>query len=84
VVNQAVEGVIQLPAAEALITRRPAALPMIGGQDHAAGKDAAPLRRRSVGYDDLKDFTWLFKPHYEWIAEAATKSNQRAQYATSN
>lgn len=49
------------------------------------GRDAAPLATGgSVGYDDLKDFTWLFKPHHEWIAEAATKSNQRAQYATSN
>jgi len=46
------------------------------------GKEAAPLGRGgSVGYDDLKDFTWLFKPHFEWIAEAATKSNQRKQNA---
>jgi hypothetical protein len=46
------------------------------------GKEAAPLAKGgSVGYDDLKDFTWLFKPQYEWIAEAAIKSNQREQNA---
>jgi hypothetical protein len=46
------------------------------------GKEAAPLAKGgSVGYDDLKDFTWLFKPHFEWIAEAAMKSNQREQNA---
>jgi hypothetical protein len=49
------------------------------------GKEAAPLATGgSVGYDDLKDFTWLFKPHFEWIAEAAMKSNQRAQNVPGN
>ena len=37
------------------------------------GKDAAPLAKGgSVGYDDLKDFTWLFAPHCDWIVEAAS------------
>jgi hypothetical protein len=46
------------------------------------GKEAAPLAKGgSVGYDDLKDFTWLFQPHFEWIAEAATKSREREQNA---
>jgi hypothetical protein len=36
-------------------------------------KAAAPLARGgSVGYDDLKDFTWLFAPHCDWIVEAAS------------
>jgi hypothetical protein len=49
------------------------------------GKEAAPLATGgSVGYDDLKDFTWLFEPHFEWIAEAAMKLNQRAHYVPSN
>jgi esterase/lipase len=46
------------------------------------GKEAVPLATGgSIGYDDLKDFTWLFEPHCEWIVAAAAKSNQRAQYA---
>jgi hypothetical protein len=48
-------------------------------------KEAAPLATGgSVGYDDLKDFTWLFKPHFDWIAEAAMQTNQRAHYVPSN
>lgn len=48
------------------------------------GKEAAPLATGgSVGYDDLKDFTWLFEPQYEWIARIATDSNRRAGYVTS-
>jgi hypothetical protein len=46
------------------------------------GKEAAPLAKGgSVGYDDLKDFTWLFEPHFEWIAEAGTKFKQRDKNA---
>lgn len=49
------------------------------------GKEAAPLAKGgSVGYDDLKDFTWLFKPHFEWIVEAAMNSNERGQNAPSH
>ncbi len=49
------------------------------------GKEAAPLATGgSVGYDDLKDFTWLFDPHFEWIAETATKLNPRAEYVPVN
>jgi hypothetical protein len=48
------------------------------------GKEAAPLATGGlVGYDDLKDFTWLFQPQFEWIAETARKSNHRAGYVTS-
>jgi len=41
------------------------------------GKEAAPLAKGgSVGYDDLKDFTWLFAPHFNWIAETVAESKQ--------
>jgi Serine aminopeptidase, S33 len=37
-------------------------------------KQAAPLAKGgSVGYDDLKDFTWLFAPHSDWIVETASR-----------
>lgn len=46
------------------------------------GKEAAPLAKGgSVGYDDLKDFTWLFAPHHNWIAEAASNFNKAEAYA---
>jgi hypothetical protein len=46
------------------------------------GKEAAPLAKGgSVGYDDLKDFTWLFAPHHDWIAEAASKFNKVEAHA---
>jgi hypothetical protein len=44
------------------------------------GKEAAPLvKGGSVGYDEAKDFDWLFAPNFEWIAgtpAAAGKGNQ--------
>jgi len=47
------------------------------------GKEAAPLGKGgSVGYDDLKDFAWLFQPQFDWIAGAATKSIHREQHAS--
>jgi alpha-beta hydrolase superfamily lysophospholipase len=49
------------------------------------GKEAAPLAKGgSVGYDDLKDFTWLFAPHYSWIAQSASKFNQAEAHAASH
>jgi hypothetical protein len=43
---------------------------------------AAPLAKGgSVGYDDLKDFTWLFAPHVEWIVQAAAQSSKAVTYA---
>jgi len=36
-------------------------------------KEAAPLvKGGSVGYDEAKDFNWLFAPNFEWIAGAVT------------
>jgi hypothetical protein len=33
------------------------------------GKEAAPLvKGGSVGYDEAKDFNWLFAPNFDWIA----------------
>jgi len=39
-------------------------------------REAAPLSKGGlVGYDDLKDFTWLFTPNREWLATAASESS---------
>jgi hypothetical protein len=33
------------------------------------GKNAAPLvKGGAVGHDEMKDFSWLFAPNFEWIA----------------
>ncbi len=33
------------------------------------GKEAAPLAKGgSVGYDEAKDFNWLFAPNFDWMA----------------
>jgi pimeloyl-ACP methyl ester carboxylesterase len=46
------------------------------------GKEAAPLAKGgSVGYDDLKDFTWLFAPHFDWIVKAASVFNKVEAHA---
>jgi pimeloyl-ACP methyl ester carboxylesterase len=52
----------------------------LGGEDRAAatyrrpvrivrlGKEAAPLAKGgSVGYDEAKDFSWLFAPNLDWV-----------------
>jgi hypothetical protein len=45
-------------------------------------RDAAPLAKGGlVGYDDLKDFTWLFEPNREWIASTASQLSKKAAYA---
>jgi alpha/beta superfamily hydrolase len=39
-------------------------------------KQAAPLVRGGfVGYDEAKDFSWLFAPNAEWIAAAARRTH---------
>jgi hypothetical protein len=45
-------------------------------------RDAAPFTKvGNWGYDDLKDFTWLFEPDCRWIELAASKSTQGIAYA---
>lgn len=45
-------------------------------------RDTAPLTKGGiVGFDDLKDFSWLFNPNREWIAEVASQSSKRIAYA---
>jgi hypothetical protein len=40
-------------------------------------RDAAPLAKGGViGYDDLKDFSWLYAPNREWITALVAESNQ--------
>jgi hypothetical protein len=35
------------------------------------GREASPLvKGGSVGYDEAKDFTWLFDANFGWIASA--------------
>jgi pimeloyl-ACP methyl ester carboxylesterase len=41
------------------------------------GKEAAPLSKGgSVGYDEAKDFNWLFAPNLEWITQALAVSGK--------
>jgi hypothetical protein len=43
---------------------------------------AAPLARGGqVGFDDLKDFNWLFAPNCEWIAATAPQLSKGLAYA---
>jgi hypothetical protein len=43
---------------------------------------AAPLARGGqIGFDDLKDFNWLFAPNCEWIAAAALQLSKGLAYA---
>ena len=45
-------------------------------------RDAAPLTKGGlVGYDDLKDFNWLYAPNREWIVAAASESRPGVAYA---
>jgi hypothetical protein len=34
-----------------------------------------------VGYDDLKDFNWLYAPNREWIANAVAQLSKGIAYA---
>ncbi len=74
-VNQALAGFIRILASEseleseesaALVYQRPVKITRLG-------REAAPLAKGgSVGYDDLKDFTWLFVPHCDWIVDSVS------------
>jgi hypothetical protein len=45
-------------------------------------RDAAPLAKGGlVGYDDLKDFSWLYAPNREWIAAVTSQLNKGIAYA---
>jgi hypothetical protein len=45
-------------------------------------RDAAPLTKGGlVGYDDLKDFSWLFDPNRAWIAAIASQLSRGIAYA---
>jgi Serine aminopeptidase, S33 len=45
-------------------------------------RDAAPLSKGGlVGYDDLKDFTWLYAPNCEWISDVASQWSEGIAYA---
>ena len=45
-------------------------------------RDAAPLVKGGlVGYDDLKDFSWLYAPNREWIGAIASRSSQGVAHA---
>lgn len=45
-------------------------------------RDAAPLVKGGlVGYDDLKDFRWLYGPNWEWIAAIASQASRGVAHA---
>lgn len=45
-------------------------------------RDAAPLSKGGlVGFDDLKDFSWLYSPNREWIVAMATMGSKGIVYA---
>ena len=45
-------------------------------------RDASPLVKGGiVGYDDLKDFRWLYAPNCEWIASVVAQCNKGVAYA---
>jgi pimeloyl-ACP methyl ester carboxylesterase len=45
-------------------------------------RDAAPLSKGGlVGFDDLKDFGWLYAPNREWLVAMATKGSKGIVYA---
>jgi hypothetical protein len=45
-------------------------------------RDASPLTKGGiVGYDDLKDFTWLYEPNREWVLNVAAHSNKEVAHA---
>jgi hypothetical protein len=45
-------------------------------------RDAAPLAKGGlVGYDDLKDFSWLYAPNQEWVAAVTAQFSRGVAYA---
>lgn len=45
-------------------------------------RDAAPLAKGGlVGYDDLKDFSWLYEPNRQWITTVMSQSSRGVAYA---
>jgi hypothetical protein len=45
-------------------------------------RDASPLTKGGiVGFDDLKDFTWLYEPNREWISSIAPLHDRGVAYA---
>jgi alpha/beta superfamily hydrolase len=45
----------------------------------ALGRSAAPLIKSGMpGYEENKDFTWLFAPNYEWIVSSLGTKGQRS------
>jgi hypothetical protein len=40
------------------------------------GREAAPLVKPYVGYDEVKDLSWLYASHFEWVAEALAISKE--------
>ena len=34
------------------------------------GREAAPLVKPYLGYDEVKDLSWLYATNFEWVAGA--------------
>jgi hypothetical protein len=41
------------------------------------GREAAPLVKPYVGYDEVKDLSWLYASNLEWVADALRISKER-------
>ena len=40
------------------------------------GREAAPLVKPYVGYDEVKDLSWLYACNFEWVADALRISKE--------
>lgn len=40
------------------------------------GKEAAPLVKPYVGYEEARDLTWLYEENFQWVSEALSKSSK--------
>jgi hypothetical protein len=40
------------------------------------GREAAPLVKPYVGYDEVKDLSWLYAANFEWVADALRVSRE--------
>jgi hypothetical protein len=45
------------------MSKRPVKISMLS-------RDAAPLVKPHLMYDELKDISWLYSDNFEWVAEA--------------
>jgi hypothetical protein len=42
------------------------------------GREAAPLVKPYVGYDEVKDLSWLYAGNFGWVADAFPTSKENS------